>query len=104
METKTKKLLSGITAAIVIGGLTGCQNAPEPPSDPDCDDWEWEEDDGVYECEQYSSSYYGHYYYGGRYYRNKTDLFKSSAYQKYKSSSSFKGSKGFGSGSSVSGG
>ncbi len=106
MESKTKSLLGGITAAVVASSLAGCQGSslPEPPNDTDCNVWEWDDDDGVYECEDSSSSHYGHYYYGGMFYRNKSSLLSSSAYKSYKSSSSFKGGKGFGSGQSSYGG
>ncbi|MFZ3590064.1 hypothetical protein ACOI1C_12480 [Bacillus sp. DJP31] len=99
-------MLGGITAAVVAGSLVGCQGAdiPEQPNDPDCNEWEWDDDDGVYECEDTSSGYYGHYFYGGSYYRSKSALLGSSSYKNYKSSSSFQGGKGFGSGQSSYGG
>ncbi|MFC4323120.1 aminotransferase yhxA [Litchfieldia salsa] len=105
MESKTKKLLAGVTSVAMIASIVGCQNnTPALPDDSNCDEWEWDDDDGVYECDETTSSYYGHYFYGGSYYSNKASLLKSPSYQNYKNSSSFKGGKGFGSGSSFSGG
>ncbi|KAA0545280.1 hypothetical protein FZW96_18050 [Bacillus sp. BGMRC 2118] len=106
MESKTKRLLAGITAAVVAGSLVGCSDEadrPAPPTDTDCDDWEWDNSDGVWECDDNSSRYYGHYFYGGGFFRNKSALYSSPSYKSYKSSSSFQGGKGFGSGSSFSG-
>ena len=100
--SKTKLLLTGIVSAAVIVGGTGCSNQssrPAIPDDPSCDDWEWDDDDGVWECDDLDSGYYGSSYHGGRYYSSKSDLYKSSSYKSYKTSSSFKGgSSGFGSG------
>nr|WP_233096619.1 DUF3943 domain-containing protein [Fictibacillus halophilus] len=81
--------------------LSGCndqaQDIPPEPTDSECQDWEWDEDDGVYECDDTGSRYFGHYYHGGTYYKGKSSLLKSSAYKSYKSSSSFKGGgSGFG--------
>ncbi|MDQ0230776.1 hypothetical protein [Metabacillus malikii] len=100
---KTGKLLTGVLVVTVIAA-TSCQDEealPDTPDDPSCDDWEWEADEGVWECDDYDSSYYGHYYYGGSYYSSKNKLTSSSSYKSYKTSSSFKGgSSGFGSGKS----
>lgn len=106
MKSKTKKLLTGVTSVALVASMIGCQNEdiPTPPDDVDCDDWEWDDDEGVYECDEPSSSYYGHYFYGGKYYKNKTALLANPSYVNYKNSTSFKGGKGFGSGSSFFGG
>ncbi|WP_349407325.1 hypothetical protein [Pseudalkalibacillus sp. SCS-8] len=97
--SKTKKLMTGVLSTVVASSMTGCsqQSLPPEPDDPDCNEWEWEADEGVYECEDRDSDYYGHYFYAGKYYKTKNLLKKSSAYKKYRSSKSFKG--GFGSGS-----
>lgn len=101
--SKTKLLLTGIVSAAVIVGGVGCSNQssrPQAPNDSSCRDWEWDDDDGVWECDDESSSRYGSSYHGGRYYSSKSDLHKNSSYQSYKNSSSFKGgSSGFGSSS-----
>ncbi|MBB6443915.1 aminotransferase yhxA [Bacillus benzoevorans] len=101
--SKTKLLLTGIVSAAVIIGVTNCSNnssQPKMPDDPSCDDWEWDDDDGVWECDDEYSSHYGHSYHGGKYYSSKSNLYKDSSYKSYKSSSSFKSSSsGFGSGS-----
>jgi uncharacterized membrane protein YgcG len=107
--SKTNKLLTGIISATMITAA-GCGNnesLPPVPEDTDCGDWEWEADEGVWECDDDYSSHYGHYFYGGRFYSTKSRLKTSSAYKSYKSSGSFKGggktassSSGFGKGSS----
>lgn len=66
------------------------ENQPRP-DDPNCSQWNWDDDDGVWECEDSGSSYYGHYFHGGRYYKSKPELFKSTDYMNYKKSSAFKG-------------
>ncbi|WP_425340347.1 aminotransferase yhxA [Ammoniphilus resinae] len=98
---KTGKVMAGISTTVLALGLAGCGSNPPgpPPNDPSCRDWEWDSDDGVWVCDDRSSSHSGSYYHGGRYYKSKSSLQHSSAYKSYKSSSSFKGSSGFGSGS-----
>ena len=100
---KTKKLLSGIVSTAMITGLTACSDnssRPPVPDDASCDDWEWDANDGVWECDDEDSQRYGHYFYGGSYYSSKKNLHASSAFKSYKSGSSIKGgSSGFGSGS-----
>ena len=64
---------------------------PPAPEDQNCADWEWDLDDGVYQCEDGGSSYYHHYYHGGRYYSSKPELYKSADYLNYKNSSAYKG-------------
>ncbi|MFG6494073.1 aminotransferase yhxA [Fictibacillus sp. UD] len=105
---KTKKLIASVSSASVAVMLSGCndysaEELPPEPTDTECQDWEWDADDGVYECDDTNSRYFGSYFYGGKYYKGKSSLLKSSAYKSYKSSSSFKGggsgfggSKGFG--------
>jgi hypothetical protein len=101
---KTKKLIAGISTASAAVILSGCNNyqtqdIPPEPTDTECQDWEWDADDGVYECDDTNSHYFGHYYHGGKFFKSKSSLLKSSSYKSYKSSSSFKGgSSGFGSG------
>lgn len=118
--SKTSKVMVGITSTAMLIGLAGCgsnaQELPPVPGDSNCTDWEWDEDDGVWECDDHNSAYYGHFFYGGHYYRNKSSLYKAKDYISYKNSSSFKGkssvssdssvkkSSGFGSGSKVYGG
>ncbi|RSK29322.1 hypothetical protein EJF36_09910 [Bacillus sp. HMF5848] len=79
--------------------MSACSNQslPPTPDDPNCDDWDWDNELGVWECDDYDSDYRGAYFYGGRYFKGKSSLLQSSKYKSYKSSSSFKG--GFGSGS-----
>lgn len=109
---KTKKVMAGITTTALTLGLVGCGSnsaeLPPPPEDQNCRDWEWDDDDGVWECDDRSSGYYGHFYFGGLYYASKSALIKSNAYQSYKNSSSYMGgnktSSGFGSGTKSYGG
>lgn len=63
------------------------------PEDEACTQWEWDYDDGVWECEDSNSSYFGHFFYAGTYYNNKSNLYNSSAYIDYQNSSSYKGTK-----------
>lgn len=108
----TKKIMVGITMTTLTLGLAGCDSdsgeLPPQPNDSSCDDWDWENDEGVWECDDNNSNYYGYYFYAGQYYKNKNALIKSSDYSNYKNSSSFKGggttSSGFGSGSKTFGG
>lgn len=110
--SKTRKVMVGVSSTALMLGLTGCgseaQELPPIPEDLSCSDWEWDYDDGVWECDDYDSQYYGHFYYGGRYYSSKSNLYKSKDYNAYKNSSSFIGgvtkSSGFGSGSKSFGG
>jgi hypothetical protein len=116
---KTNKIIAGISSTALALGLTGCGNdfeqtaqQPEPdeiPNDASCNDWEWDSEDGVWECDDTRSPYYGHFLYGGLFYNSKKMLKSSSSYKNYQNSSSFKGtsgskgSTGFGSGSRSSG-
>lgn len=122
---KTSKVMAGITATAFMVGLAGCssssqsQDLPPVPKDSSCSDWEWDSDDGVWQCDDSHSHYYGHSYYGGHYYKSRSLLHKAKDYISYKNSSSFKGgistsshstsssttkSSGFGSGSKSFGG
>ena len=42
------------------------------PNDNSCSDWDWDDELGVWQCDDSSSGYRGHYFYGGRYYQNKS--------------------------------
>ncbi|MEW8985666.1 MAG: hypothetical protein AB2401_01385 [Bacillus sp. (in: firmicutes)] len=64
------------------------------PEDEACAEWEWDYDDGVWECEDSNSSFFGHYFYAGTYYNNKSNLYNSSAYIDYQNSAEYKGTKG----------
>jgi hypothetical protein len=98
---KTKKLIAGVSSASVAAMLSGCssfqaEELPPEPTDAECQDWEWDYDDGVYECDDTGSRYFGHYFFGGRYFSGKSSLLNSSKYKAYKNSSGFKGGSGFG--------
>ena len=103
---KTKKMMVGISATALTLSIAGCDssstsNLPPKPTDESCNDWEWSEEDGVWQCDESHSRHHGSYYYGGRYYKDKSELHSSSDYINYKNSDSFKAvksSSGFGSG------
>ena len=61
------------------------------PNDNSCSDWDWDDELGVWQCDDSSSGYRGHYFYGGRYYQNKSTFKNSSAFKSYQSSAEFKG-------------
>lgn len=105
----TQKAMLGVSAVAMATALTGCGQSttyprPAPPTDKQCNDWDWNSKEGVYQCDDSSSSYYHHYYYGNSYFPTRSALQKNSAYSTYKSSISSKTSSGFGKGSSISGG
>ncbi|MEG0438641.1 MAG: aminotransferase yhxA [Solibacillus sp.] len=108
---KTKKLMVGISATALTLSLAGCNSSanslPPQPTDVSCNDWDWSEENGVWQCDESRSGHYRSYYYGGGYYNNKSALHSNNDYQNYKSSASFKtgqSSSGFGSGSKSFGG
>ncbi|KFN01606.1 hypothetical protein D0U04_03010 [Bacillus clarus] len=95
---KTKWLVGGVLTSLMTGTLFGCtQNLPPEPNDNSCADWDWDDELGVWRCDDNNSSYRGHYYYGGRYYQDKTTFKSSPEFKVYQSSSEYKG--GIGSGS-----
>ncbi|WP_404460041.1 aminotransferase yhxA [Sutcliffiella horikoshii] len=113
--TKTKKVLTSVSATVFALGMTGCgsgyeesSSLPPEPFDDRCNEYEWDNEEGVYQCDDDSSSYYRHYYHGGSFFGNKSSLKKDSSYKNYRNSSTFQSNttpnKGFGSGSSYSGG
>ncbi|AHN21375.1 aminotransferase yhxA [Lysinibacillus sphaericus] len=102
---KTKKMMVGISATALTLSLAGCDTStsslPSKPTDESCNDWDWSEEEGVWQCDESRSGHYGAYYYGGSYYNTKSALKSSSDYKNYKSSTSSKAgrsSSGFGSG------
>ena len=85
---KTKKVMAGITSTALMMGLASCgvgnqeqgndedwnsgsqgdsssMDIPPAPEDQNCEEWEWDLDDGVWECDDSRSGYYGHFFYGG---------------------------------------
>jgi hypothetical protein len=111
---KTKKVMAGITSTALMMGLASCgvgnqeqgndeswnsgsqggsssMDLPPVPEDQNCEEWEWDPDDGVWECDDSRSGYYGHFFYGGLFYATKPLLYQSKAYTDYKKSSAFKG-------------
>ena len=141
---ETKKVLLGVSTTAVSLVLAGCgasssgtdesiynpTTIPAQPTDQHCNDWDWDADDYIWECDDSRSSYYGHYYYAGKYYKSISSLKSSKSGSAYteqanliksssgsysdgssgaskssgSSSSGSRSSSGFGSGSSSSGG
>lgn len=96
--TKTKWLVTGVLTSLMAGTLSGCtKDLPSKPKDKSCADWDWDDELGVWRCDDSHSSHHGGYYYGGRYYQNKSTFKNSAEFKSYQTSSNFKG--GIGSGS-----
>ncbi|MCA1029443.1 hypothetical protein LCL95_00195 [Bacillus timonensis] len=98
---KTKKLMSAVLSGVMVTSTAACGNAqtdlPPVPDTDECRDWDWDDELGVWECDDERSRYYGGFFYGSKFFKTKSALTSSSAYKSYKSSPSFKG--GFSSGS-----
>ncbi|MGM9986813.1 MAG: hypothetical protein ACI35O_06215 [Bacillaceae bacterium] len=89
---KTDLMVKGLVTAVLGLSLTACSSQKPAnvskdvyPDDEECDDWEWDDELGVYGCDDSNSSRYGSYYYGGRYYDSKSALKADSKYQTYRS-------------------
>ncbi|MFB9327914.1 aminotransferase yhxA [Paenibacillus aurantiacus] len=105
----TQKVMLGISGAALAATTAGCSSTgyakPPKPNDSSCLDWDYDASEGVYECDDSSSSHHGSYYYNGKYYKTKNSLKSNSDYQSYHAQYiKSKSSSGFGSGSSSSGG
>lgn len=98
---KTTNMMIGILAVLTAAGCGKDEALPPKPDDLSCREYEFDYDDGVWECDDRTSRYYGHYFYGGTWFGSRQALHAYAPYQKYKQSPQFK--KGFGSGSAVSG-
>lgn len=99
--TKTKNVLLGVTTTALTLVLAGCNSTnnysnnnqysngsiPPQPTDASCRNWDWDSDDGLWECDDQNSSHFGHYYYGGSYYRSVNGLLNSAAGNSYRNSS-----------------
>lgn len=105
---------SAALAAMLLTGTTlaACDDVEEraqKPNNPDCEDLEYDNDEGVWYCDDETN--HG-YYYGNTYYPTKSDMHKSNAFKKGthsvkpSKSSPKSGTKtsGFGRGSSSTGG
>jgi hypothetical protein len=105
-----KKVSIALTSGLAASSLAGCgstqsANIPDMPQNEDCRDWEFDDDEGVWVCDDDNSHYYRSYYHGGSFYPTKKSLHGSKSYKNYKSSNNFAGSSsskksGFGKGSS----
>lgn len=62
---KTKKLMTGISTTALTLSLAGCgtsaNSLPPKPTDKGCDDWDWSEEDGVWQCDESGSGHHGYY-------------------------------------------
>ncbi len=82
---QTKKLMAGVATSVMALGLSGCsqsnyQSLPPEPTEYECDDWEWDDDEGTYYCDDRRSSHFGAYYLLGRMFSSKSALRKSPNY------------------------
>jgi hypothetical protein len=87
--SKTKQLMAGVASSVFLLGMTGCsQNEalPEEPTGIDCDDWEWDDDEGTYYCDDTRSPHYGGYFFLGNMFSSKSAFKKSSGYSNHISS------------------
>lgn len=99
MGIKSKQLAAGLMAAAITVTLSGCgTELPPPPELEGCDDWDWEEELGVYQCDDDDSDFFRGYYYAGKMFKTKDSLKTSKSYIDYSKGSSFKGNSGFGTG------
>lgn len=83
-KSKTDKLLKGIFGtSLALSTLSGCgdeltsiqenETSLLPPAEEaDCDTWEWDEEEEVYQCVEHDSPRYGHYYSGGNWFPTKS--------------------------------
>ncbi|WP_394191138.1 hypothetical protein [Paenisporosarcina quisquiliarum] len=87
--SKTKKLMAGVATSILALGMTGCsqnETNQDEPTGYDCDDWEWDDDEGTYYCDDTRSAHYGGYYFLGNMFSSKSAFKKSSGYSSHISS------------------
>ncbi len=100
---KRKMIIGIISIGLLFAAFFGYKaynssSKPAKPNDDRCDNWKWNEEEGVWVCDSTSSSYYRHFFYGGSYFSNRSALSSDPSYSSYKSSSTFKG--GFSKGTS----
>jgi len=64
-----------LAATLLIGTtLSGCgtdDTMAEQPNDPDCDDYEYDDEEGVWYCDDASGPHYGFFYWGGTYFASR---------------------------------
>jgi hypothetical protein len=100
---KTKKVLAGAVTAFAasVAGCGSQESLPPVPEDLECNDYEFDYDEGVWECDDRTSPHFGYYYFAGRMFSTLAGLHADSSYKNYRQSPNFK--SGFGKGSKVSG-
>ncbi|RHB49414.1 hypothetical protein [Exiguobacterium sp. AM39-5BH] len=88
----SKKILSGMSAAVLTASLAACgtdeteqATLPEEPTGYECDDWEWDEETESYYCDDRRSPHFGSFFLLGALFNSKSALKKSSAYKTYRS-------------------
>ena len=84
--SKTKQLMAGVATSVLALSMTGCsqnQAIPDKPTGYDCDNWEWDNDEGTYYCDDQRSPHFGSYFLLGSLFRSKSALKKSSAYSNH---------------------
>lgn len=84
--SKTKKLMAGVSTSVLALGMTGCsqnETYQDEPTGYDCDDWEWDDDEGTYYCDDTRSAHYGGYYFLGNMFSSKSAFKKSSGYSSH---------------------
>lgn len=94
-----KNVLKGIIATASLAalsiGMVGCSaddssNLPPKPTDKSCNDWQWNDSLGVWQCKDTNSVHNGNFYYHG-YFGDENSLKSNSNYQSYTKSSDFAG-------------
>lgn len=121
-KRKTKAIVTGVIGTAMTMMMAGCgastNTMPSQPNDANCNDWDYDQKTGTYQCDDRGSSYHGHYFYGGSYYGSSSALTSSPSYKSgvsngtispnkstskssssYSSSNSSSSKSGFGSGS-----
>lgn len=92
---RTKKMLKTATAALVGLSVVGCSDSKvttdeiSPDLNPNraggCREWNWDDKEGVYVCDERNHSNLGYYYFAGRLFQNAKLLHRDSKYKSYKS-------------------
>lgn len=84
--SKTQQLMAGVATSVLALGMTGCsqnETLPPEPTGYECDDWEWDDDEGTYYCDDRRSSHFGSYFLLGSLFSSKSALRKSSKYSSH---------------------
>lgn len=92
---RTKKMLKTATAALLGFSVMGCSDSKmttdeiSPDLNPGeaggCREWDWDDDEGAYVCDERGHSNFGYYFFAGQLFRNAGLLHQNSKYKSYKS-------------------